>query len=159
MKKAISGRRPSTTKRTGDSRTSATKPRAPKKAAPKHAPKTAAPQTVDEYFDRLSAPALRALHKIRAAIRSVVPPEATEIISYRMPAFKHGRVLVWYAAFANHCSLFPTAAAIAALKDELKGFTTSKGTIHFPTDKPMPTALIKKLVKARVAQNENKKPR
>jgi uncharacterized protein YdhG (YjbR/CyaY superfamily) len=150
MKKAKSSKRSSTTKRTSALKTPATKPRAAKPAAPKRAPETAAPQSVDEYFDRLSAPALRALHKIRAAIRSVVPPEATEIISYKIPAFKHKKVLVWYAAFSNHCSLFPTAAVIEAFKDELKGFSTSKGTIHFPLDKPMPIALIKKLVKARV---------
>ena len=83
--------------------------------------------------------------------------EATEIISYRMPAFKHKRVLVWYAAFSNHCSLFPTASVIEAFKDELKAFITTKGTIHFPTDKPVPGALIKKLVKARVAQSEGKR--
>jgi uncharacterized protein YdhG (YjbR/CyaY superfamily) len=90
---------------------------------------------------------------MRATIRSAVPPDAIEIISYGIPAFKHDRVLVWYAAFSNHCSLFPTAAVIEKFKNELKGFSTSKGTIHFPIDKPLPTALIKKLVKARVAQN------
>ncbi|HVB87578.1 MAG TPA: DUF1801 domain-containing protein, partial [Candidatus Dormibacteraeota bacterium] len=61
-------------------------------------------------------------------------------------------VLVWYAAFSDHCSLFPTAAPIAQFKDELKSFSTSKGTIQFPLDKPLPTALIKKIVKARVQQ-------
>ena len=66
---------------------------------------------------------------------------------------------MWFAAFSDHCSLFPTAAVIEAFKNELKGFTTSKGTIQFPTDKPLPTALIKKMVKARVAQNESKKRR
>jgi uncharacterized protein YdhG (YjbR/CyaY superfamily) len=132
---------------------------APKKSVAKSVGPAAAPQTVDEYFDRLSAPALRALHQIRGAIRSVVPPESIEIISYRMPAFRHKKVLVWYAAFANHCSLFPTAAVIEAFKDELKGFSTSKGTIHFPLDKPMPIALIKNIVKARVVQGESKKPR
>jgi uncharacterized protein YdhG (YjbR/CyaY superfamily) len=123
----------------------AAKPGAAKRAAPQRAatPKTAAPQTVDEYFDRLSAPALRALHQIREAIRSVVPPESTEIISYKMPAFRHKKVLVWYAAFANHCSLFPTAAVIDAFQDELKGFSLSKGTIQFPLNKPMPIALIR----------------
>ena len=115
------------------------------------------PKTVDEYFAAVPEPGRSALNKIRAAIRSVVPPEAIEIISYKIPAFKHKRILVWYAAFSNHCSLFPTAAVVEAFKDELKGFSTSKGTIHFPTDKPMPVALIKKLVKARVAQNERKK--
>jgi uncharacterized protein YdhG (YjbR/CyaY superfamily) len=66
---------------------------------------------------------------------------------------------VWFAAFSSHCSLFPTASVIEAFKDELKGFSTSKGTIHFPTGKPVPAALIKKLVKARVAQIESKKRR
>ena len=66
---------------------------------------------------------------------------------------------MWFAAFSDHCSLFPTAAVIEAFKNELKGFSTSKGTIQFPTDKPLPTALIKKMVKARVAQNESKKRR
>jgi uncharacterized protein YdhG (YjbR/CyaY superfamily) len=114
---------------------------------------------VDEYFARLPKPAHNALTKIREAIRSAVPAEATEIISYRIPAFKHKKVLVWYAAFLDHCSLFPTASVIEAFKKELQGFSTSKGTIHFPIDRPVPTALIKKLVKARVAQSEGKKSR
>jgi uncharacterized protein YdhG (YjbR/CyaY superfamily) len=76
-----------------------------------------------------------------------------------MPAFKYNGVLVWFAAFSNHCSLFPTAAVIEAFKNELKSFSTSKGTIQFPTDKPLPTALVKKLVKARVAQIDSKKRR
>jgi len=88
-----------------------------------------------------------------------VPQEPTETISYRIPAFKYKVVLVWFAAFSDHCSLFPTASVVAAFKNELKGFNTSKGTIQFPTDKPLPTALVKKLVKARVAQNESKKRR
>ena len=75
----------------------------------------------------------------------------------RIPAIKYNGVLVWFAAFSNHCSLFPTAAVVEAFKDELKGFSTSKGTIHFPIDKPLPIALVKKLVKARVAQVESKK--
>jgi uncharacterized protein YdhG (YjbR/CyaY superfamily) len=118
-----------------------------------------APRNVDEYLAGVPEPARSTLNKMRAAIRSTVPPEATETISYGMPAFKHKGVLVWFAAFSNHCSLFPTASVIEAYKNELKGFFTSKGTIHFPTDKPLPTALVKKLVKARVAQNESKKRR
>ena len=118
-----------------------------------------APKTVDEYLAGVPEPARRALNKMRAEIRSAVPPEATETISYRIPAFKYNGVLVWFAAFSNHCSLFPTAAVIEAFKKELKGFSTSKGTIHFPMDKPLPIALIKKMVKARVAQNESKKRR
>jgi uncharacterized protein YdhG (YjbR/CyaY superfamily) len=64
---------------------------------------------------------------------------------------------VWYAAFSNHCSLFPTAAVVERFKDELKGYSTSKGTIHFPLDKPIPVPLIKRMVKARVAESESKK--
>jgi uncharacterized protein YdhG (YjbR/CyaY superfamily) len=119
----------------------------------------AAPQNVDEYIAGVPEPARSTLKQMRAAIRSAVPSEATEIISYRMPAFRHNGVLVWFAAFADHCSLFPTAAVIEKFKNELKGFSTSKGTIHFPIDKPLPTALIKKLVKARVVQNKSKKQR
>jgi uncharacterized protein YdhG (YjbR/CyaY superfamily) len=99
------------------------------------------------------------LDKIRAAIRSALPPRATETISYRIPAIEYKGVLVWFAAFSNHCSLFPTASVIEAFKNELRGFSLSKGTIHFPTDKPLPAALVKKLVKARVVQNESKKRR
>jgi uncharacterized protein YdhG (YjbR/CyaY superfamily) len=118
-----------------------------------------APKNIDEYLAGVPEPARSTLNKMRAAIRSAVPPEASETISYRIPAFKHNGVLVWFAAFSDHCSLFPTAAVIEAFKNELKGFSTSKGTIQFPTDKPLPTALIKKMVKARVAQNQNKKRR
>jgi uncharacterized protein YdhG (YjbR/CyaY superfamily) len=118
-----------------------------------------APKDVDEYLAGVPEPARNTLNKIRAAIRSAVPPEATETISYGMPAFKYKGVLVWFAAFSNHCSLFPTASVIEAFKNELKGFATSKGTIQFPTDKPLPTALVKKVVKARVAQIESKKRR
>jgi uncharacterized protein YdhG (YjbR/CyaY superfamily) len=118
-----------------------------------------APKNVGEYLAGVPEPARGTFNRMRAAIRSAVPPEATEIISYGIPAFKHNGVLVWFAAFSNHCSLFPTASVIEAFKNELKGFATSKGTIQFPTDKPLPTALVKKLVKARVAQNEGKKRR
>jgi uncharacterized protein YdhG (YjbR/CyaY superfamily) len=123
------------------------------------AKRTGAPKTVDEYLARVPEPARGTLNKIRAAIRSAAPPGATEIISYGMPAFKHKGVLVWFAAFSNHCSLFPTASMIEKFKSELKGYSPSKGTIQFPTDKPLPAALVKKIVKARVAQIANKKPR
>jgi len=117
------------------------------------------PKNVDEYLAGVPEPARSTLNKLRAAIRSALPPEATETISYRIPAFKHKGVLVWFAAFSNHCSLFPTASVVKAFKNDLKGFSTSKGTIHFPADKPLPTALVKRLVKARVAQNEHKNKR
>jgi uncharacterized protein YdhG (YjbR/CyaY superfamily) len=118
-----------------------------------------APKNVDEYLAKVPEPARGTLKKMRAAIRSAVPREATETISYGMPAFKHNGVLVWFAAFKDHCSFFPTAAVIGAFKEELKEYRTSKGTIQFPTDNPLPAALVKKLVKVRAAQNESKKKR
>ena len=116
------------------------------------------PKDIDEYLAGVPEPARGTLNKVRAAIRAAVPPEATEAITYRIPTFKYKGSLVAFAAFKNHCSLFPMSmAVIAAFKDELKGFHTSKGTIHFPLDKPLPAVLLKKMVKARVAQNEERK--
>ncbi len=117
------------------------------------------PKTVDEYLAGVPEPARSTLKKIRATIRSAVPAEATEAISYRMPTFKYKGQLMWYAAFADHCSLFPGSSVIVAFKNELKGYSISKGTIRFPTDKPLPAALVKKLVKARLAENERNKRR
>ena len=149
MKKAKRGKRAGEKSRNGRKKKMASKTAAKsccetapvkrRAAKTKAAPKSkSAPLTVDAYLAAVPEPARSAITEIRAAIRSVVPPEATEIISYKIPAFKHKKVLVWYAAFANHCSLFPTAAVIDTFKDELKDFSTSKGTIHFPLDKPMP---------------------
>ena len=89
----------------------------------------------------------------------MVPAETTEVISYRIPAFRYKGVLVWYAAFSDHCSLFPTASVIKKFQDDLKNFRVSKGTIHFPVDKPLPAALLKRMVKARIAEIESKKRR
>jgi len=99
-------------------------------------PASNVPASVDEYIAGIEEPAGSMLVRMRALIRSSLPPEATEVISYRMPAFKLKKVLVWYAAF----------------KDELKGFEIAKGTIHFPLNKPLPAALIKKIVKVRLQQ-------
>jgi uncharacterized protein YdhG (YjbR/CyaY superfamily) len=118
-----------------------------------------APKSIDEYLARVPQPARDTLKRVRAAIRSTVPPEATEAISYGIPAFKYKGTLIWFAAFEKHCSVFPTAAVIGQFKKELKSYSLSKGTIQFPTNKPLPTALIRKLVKARLAQIENKGPR
>ena len=114
--------------------------------------KTSKAKTVEEYLDRVPEPARSTLEKIRVAIRSAAPPDAVEVISYGIPAFRTKKVLVWYAAFANHCSFFPTASVIAAFRDELKSYMLSKGTIQFPTTKPLPAALVKKMVRARVEQ-------
>ena len=118
-----------------------------------------APKDVGEYLAGVPEPARSTLNRVRAAIRSAVPPEATEAISYRIPTFKYKGPLLGFAAFPNHCSLFPGASVIEAFQNELKGFQTSKGTIRFPVDKPPPAALLKKLVKARIAEKEHKKER
>ena len=112
-------------------------------------------KSVDEYLARVPEPARGTLKKIRAMIRSVVPAEASEAISYGIPSFKYKGWLVGYAAFANHCSFFPGALP-RKFADELKRVPTSKGTIRFPVDKPLPATLLKKLVGARIAQNKLK---
>jgi len=117
----------------------------------------AARKTVEEYLAAVPEPAHSTLKKVRTTIRSVVPAETTEVISYGIPAFRYKGMLVWYAAFSDHCSLFPTASVIAKFKDELKDYRISKGTIQFPVDKPLPAALLKKMVKARLAEIEGKK--
>jgi uncharacterized protein YdhG (YjbR/CyaY superfamily) len=120
----------------------------------------AAPKNVDEYLAGVPEPARSTLNRVRAAIRSAVPLEATEAISYRIPTFKYKGSLLGFAAFSNHCSLFPMSpSVIDAFKNELTGFHTSKGTIRFPVDKPLSAALVKKLVKARIAENEHRKQR
>jgi uncharacterized protein YdhG (YjbR/CyaY superfamily) len=121
---------------------------------------SASPKTIDEYLAGVPEPARSTLKKIRATIRSAVPPEATETISYRIPTFRYKGALVAFAAFSNHCSFFPMGASVLdAFENELKGFRTSKGTLHFSLDKPLPAALVKKLVKARIAQNEQRNRR
>jgi len=118
------------------------------------------PKDVDEYLAGVPEPARSTLNTIRAAIRTAAPPEATEVISYRIPTFKYKGPLLGFGAFPNHCSLFVMSPSVMeAFKNELKGFHTSKGTIRFPVDKPLSAALVKKLVKARIAQNEHKKQR
>jgi uncharacterized protein YdhG (YjbR/CyaY superfamily) len=108
--------------------------------------------TVSEYLSRVPEPARSTLEKLRTTIHSVVPPETEEVISYGIPAFKHKQVIVWYAAFSRHCSLFPTAKVIEKFKTELGAYTISKGTIQFPVDQPLPATLVRKLIKTRLAQ-------
>jgi len=107
--------------------------------------------TVNAYLASVPEPQRSTLRKVRASLRAALPREATEVISYGIPAFKHTHILVWFAAFANHCSFFPTAAVIQEFKSELKPYTISKGTIQFPIDKPLPATLLKKMLRARLA--------
>lgn len=113
--------------------------------------------SVDAYLATLPEPARSTLMKVRTAIRAAAPKDAVEKISYGMPMFygvgKHKGMLIGYAAFKEHCSVFP-GALVADFAEDLKGYKTSKGTIQFALDKALPTALIKKLMKAAVARNE-----
>lgn len=112
-------------------------------------------KTPDEYLASVPEPARSTLQHVRKVIWSVVPKETTEVISYRIPMFKFNGMLVGYAAFKDHCSLFPTGSGVLdRFEKELKGYRTSKGTIQFPPDKPLPDSLIKRIVKARVAENK-----
>jgi uncharacterized protein YdhG (YjbR/CyaY superfamily) len=116
------------------------------------------PKTVEEYLAGVPEPARSTLQKVRATIRAAVPTEATEAISYGIPTFKYEGSLVAFGAFSKHCSLFPMSmAVIETFSDELKGFLASKGTIHFPLDRPLPVGLLRKIVKARLAEKATKK--
>jgi len=112
------------------------------------------PKTIDEYLAQAKPEQRAALEKLRQTIRAVAP-KAEECISYGLPAFRlNGRPLVAFGASTSHCSFFPmNGTTVAAFRDQLKGFETSKGTIRFTPDKPLPVALIRKLVKARIAEN------
>lgn len=114
---------------------------------------------VDQYLAQVPEPARATLNKVRAVIRSVAPPDATEGISYGMPTFQYKGKLASFAAFSDHCSLFPGAGPIIEFKNDLKNFEIAKGTIRFAPDKPLPATLIKKLLKSRIAENRRKKGR
>jgi uncharacterized protein YdhG (YjbR/CyaY superfamily) len=122
--------------------------------------KSAVPKTANEYLATLTEPARSTLKKVRAAIRAAAPAEASEVISYGIPMFKYKGMLIGYAAFPKHCSLFlATSSLLKQFKKELSRYQTSKGTIRFPTDKPLPVSLVKKIVKARAAQNDENQRR
>ncbi len=111
------------------------------------------PKTIDEYLRLLSEDKRAALEKIRKTIRAAAP-KAEECISYGIPAYRqNGKLLVGFGAAANHCSFFPmNASTVKKFRDELKQYDTSKGTIRFPTNEPLPASLVRKLVKARITE-------
>jgi uncharacterized protein YdhG (YjbR/CyaY superfamily) len=111
------------------------------------------PQTIDEYLAALSDDKRAALEKLRTTIRAAAP-KADECISYQLPAFRlDGRMLVAFGATAYHCAFYlMSPSAVEAHKDDLKDYDTSKGTIRFRADNPLPAALVRKLVRARIAE-------
>jgi uncharacterized protein YdhG (YjbR/CyaY superfamily) len=107
---------------------------------------------IDEYLSTLSQEKRSALEKIRKTIQATAP-KAVECISYGLPAFRLGSPLVAFGASTNHCAFYPMSPSVLQTHlDELKGFETSKGTIRFQPEKPLPAALVRKLVKARIAE-------
>jgi uncharacterized protein YdhG (YjbR/CyaY superfamily) len=109
------------------------------------------PKTIDEYLASLSNEKRAPLEKLRRAIKSAAP-KAEESISYDIPAVRlDGRLLVAFAAAAKHCAFYPGAFPVKTHKYELKAYDTDKGTIRFPADSPLPTTLVRKLVKTRIA--------
>jgi uncharacterized protein YdhG (YjbR/CyaY superfamily) len=112
------------------------------------------PKTIDEYLAGVDADHCDALQKLRKTIHTVAPT-AEECISYGIPAFRlNGRSLVFFGAWANHCAFYPGSSnTLKKFRNELRNFQTSKGTLRFSPDKPMPVALVKKLLKARIAEN------
>ncbi len=113
-------------------------------------------RTIDEYLAALSGDKRTALEKLRRAIQAAAP-KAQECISYQLPAFRQDGFLVAFGAARNHCAFYPGSFAIEAHKGELKRYDTSKGTIRFPADKPLPVALVRRLVKARIADMGRRK--
>lgn len=110
---------------------------------------------VDEYLAGVPKEARVTLEKLRKTIQSAAPM-AAEVISYQMPMYKHHGMVIGFAAFKDHCSIFPGSGVMDAHKQELKRYDTSKGTIRFPASKPLPAALVRKLVKARIKENEER---
>jgi uncharacterized protein YdhG (YjbR/CyaY superfamily) len=112
---------------------------------------------IDEYVAKVAEPARTTLMKVLAVIRATVPKETVEAISYQIPAFKYKGMLIGFGAFPKHCSLFVMNPSVMdQFATELEKYETSKGAIKFPIDRPFPTTLLKRIVKARIAQNEAK---
>ena len=118
--------------------------------------KKSAPTTIDQYVEGFPPEIQVILSKLRAAVKKAAP-QATEKISYQMPAFHFNGNLVYFAAFKNHIGFFPTSSGVAAFQKELAKYATSKGTVHFPLDKPLPLDLVKRIVKFRVKENTSQK--
>lgn len=112
-------------------------------------------ESVEAYLEAQSPAFRKALETLRAQIKAAAP-KAEESISYGMPAYKYKGPLVYFGAFKKHCSFFPGSSSILENEKNLKGFTVAKGTIQFTPEKPLPAALIKRIVKERIKENETR---
>jgi len=112
-------------------------------------------KTINEYIALFPKDTQKTLEEVRQAIKEAAP-QAEETISYQMPAFKQDGVLVWFGAFKDHIGFFPKASAIEPFKKELSGFKTSKGTVQFALDRPIPLELVKEIVRFRIKENLKK---
>ncbi len=110
---------------------------------------------IDEYIGSFPTDTQELLKQLLATIRETAP-EAEEVISYQMPAFKLNGMLVYFAGYKNHIGFYPTSSGISAFKDELSNYKSSKGTVQFPLDKPLPLELIRKIVQFRIHENFHK---
>lgn len=114
--------------------------------------------SVDDYLKSVPKGMRTALNKLRKTIKAAAP-DAEEVISYQMPAFRQNGILVYYAAFKDHCSLFVGSAHVRRqFCAELKRFQAGKGTVRFTPDRPLPAGLVTRIVKARVAENTARRP-
>ncbi|MEO5951872.1 MAG: DUF1801 domain-containing protein [Chloroflexia bacterium] len=116
------------------------------------------PTSIDDYLAKVPEPAHSTLQKLRASILAAAPKGTIEAIAYGMPAFTLKKHIAGFAAFKDHCSYFPmSGGVIETLAPELSKYELSKGTVQFPLDKPLPAAIVKKLIQARLAEIEIKK--
>ncbi|MFY9150825.1 MAG: DUF1801 domain-containing protein [Prolixibacteraceae bacterium] len=113
------------------------------------------PPNVDLYIAGFPAETQEILNQLRETIRKVAP-EAEEMISYQMPAYKYHGMLAYFAGYKNHIGFYPTGSGIESFKHKLSVFKTSKGTVKFPIDQPLPLELITEIVQFRVAENLEK---
>ena len=113
------------------------------------------PKDVDEYILSYPKEIQKLLKQVRATVKKAAP-KSTEVISYRMPAYKQNGMLLWFAAHTSHIGLYPGASGIAAFKKEISIYKNAKGSVQFPFDKPLPLTLMTKMVKFRVNENLQK---
>jgi len=113
------------------------------------------PTDIDAYIPDFPESTQKLLQEVRSIVKQAAP-QAAEVISYGMPAFRQDGMLVYFAAFKNHIGFYPIPSGIAAFKEDLSAFKCTKGSVHFPLDKPLPAELITRIVTFRLSENRQK---